>query len=535
MAGDFNKPVVTDPYVDTLAALRNIIADVARGLDPALLLGTANAPVNTIRWNSANSRDEIFTGSTWVEKCALYNIDIAGNSATATDATNAGTADALNNGNNYSVHSAITFNNGGVGNGYMVSNEPTWGFLHRPSVNGTSAAHTWTDAAGAVIAYLKSNGALTLNTAINVGGAAGGVAGSMGYDSTARGLYLWGKAGATNDFEILNAAGTTVARIPTGTTNLFVTGAIGSKSYPATAYSNLFSDSLPICYNALGASGSPSGADGYFSGFNSTLNIDGTNGWQMMGDSWTGQPAAIYIRKKNSGVYGAWTRMLDAAYVAANGIAGNATTATTLSGDQSNWATKRTYAVTNMLGWKNFGNNHVIFDASNSTSPSGSAVNNANSNSPWAATYPTLMGWNGTYTYGVRVDSCRQADVITPPVAGAYWFPSATIQYGSNSSVSPVKVREYRIGRAGVYRVHMKNYSSSPAWAYSQIYKNGSAIGVLRTSVNNTGGIGSWEEDFTFAAGDLVQIYVWTGSSSYPAYAGAAIGEGAPIQLIQTL
>jgi hypothetical protein len=66
-----------------------------------------------------------------------------------------------------------------------------------------------------------------------------------------------------------------------------------------------------------------------------------------------------------------------------------------------------------MLGWKNYGNSHVIFDASASTSPTGSAVNNTNAAIAWSATYPTLMGWNGGSTYGVRVDSARVADNTT--------------------------------------------------------------------------------------------------------------------------
>ena len=91
-------------------------------------------------------------------------------------------------------------------------------------------------------------------------------------------------------------------------------------------------------------------------------------------------------------------------------INGNAATATTLSGDSSNWASLRTSAVANMLSWKNYGNGHVIFDASAGTSPSGASINNTNPGSNWTGTYPTLMGWNGSSTYGVRVDVCRYAD-----------------------------------------------------------------------------------------------------------------------------
>ena len=80
----------------------------------------------------------------------------------------------------------------------------------------------------------------------------------------------------------------------------------------------------------------------------------------------------------------------------------------------TNWASgaSPSGSVVGMLGWKNFGNNHVIFDASQSTSPTGTTVNNTNSTVPWADNYPTLMGWNGVDTYGVRVDSARNADTL---------------------------------------------------------------------------------------------------------------------------
>jgi hypothetical protein len=66
--------------------------------------------------------------------------------------------------------------------------------------------------------------------------------------------------------------------------------------------------------------------------------------------------------------------------------------------------------VVGQLAWKNYGSNHTIFDASAGTSPDGTSVNNTNAQVPWGGTYPTLMGWNGANTYGVRVDSARIAD-----------------------------------------------------------------------------------------------------------------------------
>jgi hypothetical protein len=82
-----------------------------------------------------------------------------------------------------------------------------------------------------------------------------------------------------------------------------------------------------------------------------------------------------------------------------------------LSTNRTNWATNGTItAVVGQLAWKNYGNNHTIFDASQGTSPDGGAVNNTNAAVAWIGTYPTLMGWNGSSTYGVRVDSARVAD-----------------------------------------------------------------------------------------------------------------------------
>ena len=92
-------------------------------------------------------------------------------------------------------------------------------------------------------------------------------------------------------------------------------------------------------------------------------------------------------------------------------VTGNAATATSLSTDRTNWSTNGTINdVVGQLAWKNYGNNHTIFDASNSTSPSGTGVNDTNADIGWSASYPTLMGWNGVNTYGVRVDSARVAD-----------------------------------------------------------------------------------------------------------------------------
>lgn len=93
-------------------------------------------------------------------------------------------------------------------------------------------------------------------------------------------------------------------------------------------------------------------------------------------------------------------------------ITGNAGTATKLSTTRANFKGITDSVVVGELMWKNFGNSHTIFDASNSTTPTGVAKNNTNPEIAWSATYPTLMGYNGNQTYGVRVDSSRYADQL---------------------------------------------------------------------------------------------------------------------------
>lgn len=78
---------------------------------------------------------------------------------------------------------------------------------------------------------------------------------------------------------------------------------------------------------------------------------------------------------------------------------------------RTNWSTNGVIAlVMGQLSWKNYGNGHTIFDASNGTSPDGTGVSNTDPGVPWTGSYPTLMGWNGNTTYGVRVDIARYGD-----------------------------------------------------------------------------------------------------------------------------
>ena len=82
--------------------------------------------------------------------------------------------------------------------------------------------------------------------------------------------------------------------------------------------------------------------------------------------------------------------------------------------------------VVGQLAWKNYGNNHTIFDASQGTSPNGTAINNTNPQVNWTGSYPTLMGWNGSNTYGVRVDVARYAESAPASAPSSAQVGSAT-------------------------------------------------------------------------------------------------------------
>ena len=105
---------------------------------------------------------------------------------------------------------------------------------------------------------------------------------------------------------------------------------------------------------------------------------------------------------------------IDGSSASCTGNAATATNAVNLSTNRTNWSTNGTItAVVGQLGWKHYNNNHTIFDASNSTSPAGGAISNSNPDVAWTGTYPTLMGWNGANTYGVRVDISRYSENVS--------------------------------------------------------------------------------------------------------------------------
>jgi hypothetical protein len=191
-------------------------------------------------------------------------------------------------------------------------------------------------------------------------------------------------------------------------------------------------------------------------------------------------------------------------------IDGNAATATKLSSGQSNWVgTGIIDSVIGMMAWKNYGNSHVIFDASAGTSPSGGGVNQTNATTPWSSTYPTLMGWNGSGTYGVRVDSARIADSTSGN--------AATVTNGVYTNTNNTLTGNLNItGGQGAA-------STSPYTSFSTLTFNDDFSNVARgpnkiitygRGTTWVGGIGIHDATQAYYAGDTHKFYKFDGTTA---------------------
>lgn len=100
-------------------------------------------------------------------------------------------------------------------------------------------------------------------------------------------------------------------------------------------------------------------------------------------------------------------------------ITGNAATASSLSTDRGNYKGVTDLDVVGQLMWKYYGNSHTIFDASAGTTPDNTACSNTDPINAWTAQYPTLMGFNGYSTYGVRVDIAKKAETLVSGATGS--------------------------------------------------------------------------------------------------------------------
>lgn len=125
-----------------------------------------------------------------------------------------------------------------------------------------------------------------------------------------------------------------------------------------------------------------------------------------------------------------------------------------------------------LMRWMNYGTGHTIFDASKGVSPNNTPIDNLNPQNRWEASHPTLMGWNGTQTYGVRVESAHVSDgwladnyagLVSP--AGflpfdilvnneQYWVRLVTLPASGSGSRDSVTIR----GAYGAWAGHKINF-----------------------------------------------------------------------------
>jgi heme/copper-type cytochrome/quinol oxidase subunit 2 len=78
------------------------------------------------------------------------------------------------------------------------------------------------------------------------------------------------------------------------------------------------------------------------------------------------------------------------------------------------------------------------------------------------------------------------------------------------SQISYTKNKEITVNKDGTYRTEFTLSSNSTF--FWKIYKNGSAIGTERVVGNTTA---TFTEDFTFVAGDKVQLYTRTDNTNH--------------------
>lgn len=105
------------------------------------------------------------------------------------------------------------------------------------------------------------------------------------------------------------------------------------------------------------------------------------------------------------------------------------------------------------------------------------------------------------------------SNVFSDYTAGDYYV-NGNNYVNSTTSDSAVKVLEIYVARAGALRIkfYLANGTNT---ANGQIYRNGSAVGTLRS------GSGAYSEDISgWSAGDLCQVYLYATNAGNTVYAG---------------
>jgi hypothetical protein len=266
--------------------------------------------------------------------------------------------------------------------------------------------------------------------------------------SVSNNFIIRADSGTTEGTDIYTFNGSAAKNINfVGGSNITITKAAGQWTI-AASQPTVNNGTLTLAVAGTGLSGSAT----------FTANQSGNSTFTVTSNATSANTASTIVARDASGNFSAGTITAALTGTASGNV---------LSRGQSNWSGSGVIDnVVGLLAWKNYGNAHVIFDASAGTSPSGGSVNNTNSAAAWTSTYPTLMGWNGSQTYGVRVDSARVSDNTT----------------GNSATTSQTNFTSLTVNSNTV--LHAGNYNS-----YSPTLTGGGASGTW--SINITGSAGS--------------------------------------------
>jgi len=173
-------------------------------------------------------------------------------------------------------------------------------------------------------------------------------------------------------------------------------------------------------------------------------------------------------------------------------------------GSSSNWTTRPRW-VTSMLGWNAYGDNHVIIDGSQGLAPNGASISNIDSAVAWTGTYPILMGWNGTSTYGVKVDRSREAEGI----ASGFTVP---INRGGTGATTGAAASE-AVANFGQLRPHttVTDFNLVQSWGSTFVQASGNAPAGPHDIQGNT------RTQFYQTTLSLGSDYVWGTADVYAA------------------
>lgn len=130
-----------------------------------------------------------------------------------------------------------------------------------------------------------------------------------------------------------------------------------------------------------------------------------------------------------------------------------------ISSPRTSWV-NNSPGVAQEIGWRYNGNNYTVVE----NSAGNYRPNNTDPDVEWSGTYPTLMGFNGTSTYGVRVDRARYAENLKPGAT------ATTPANGDNSTKVATTAFVLANGGSSMERVSSLNPNGNVAYgAFSSI------------------------------------------------------------------